>query len=312
MQFKGKGITSSHFSKAKPLFIKIRQIENWAKENPIKGALLLFPTFELLKFIFDYVTGADYSSLLNSLVTLLNVDFSVKAWHVLLIGGTIIILVVVRTRPRNNKVEGQIPAATENSRTLSSPNVAFAKYPFNASINSQFLKSELGIFSIWGYVADVHNQVHSKGIYMYIIGHATNGGNESNNTSLARYPNAWAIQRIAPTSTNQKGIWRFWCNSTEKKTTHLDYAEVLSGGWHLFSVAWSVENNYIKFILDDKIVAQSEFLNWPTDFSSSIRLGRWASNDQKHFFHSKIGPWRFLSSKYSEDIILDYLKKRPE
>lgn len=147
---------------------------------------------------------------------------------------------------------------------------------------------------------------------MYIVGYATNGGNQSNNRSIARYPNAWAIQRITPTSSDTKGIWRFWCNNVDSKSTLLDYTEILSGGWHLFSVAWSASDNYIKFIIDEKVVGHSEFINWPSDFSACMILGTWPTKSADHFFDSKIGPWRFIALSYKEKEIRDYFKKRPE
>jgi hypothetical protein len=288
-----------------------RKIEHWAKENPIKLTILAYPIAELTKFIFDTVKGVNYFSLLSTLITFLNIDFNVKTWHVLTIGLFIIAVIIIRGKLKNKNVSenGRI---SSDVKGMSSTNIGMARHPFNASLTSQFLNTELGTFCIWAYVTDIHNQVHPNGKYMYIIGYATNGGKESNNDAVARYPNAWAIQRIAPSSTNGKGTWRFWSNNVEKKSTHLDYGEILSGGWHLFTVAWSATDDYIKFIIDEKIVAESKFVNWPSDFSASATLGTWPTRSPNHFFESKIGPWKFAPSGYDKTFIRDFFNKKPK
>jgi hypothetical protein len=288
-----------------------RKIEHWAKENPIKLAFLTYPISEVTKFIYDTAKGADYSSLLSYMITFLNIGFSVKTWHVLSIGLIIIMVTIAISKWSKNKILDN-GASSSNVKPMESSNIGMARHPFNSSLNSQFLNTESGTFSIWAYVTDIHNHVHANGRHMYIIGYATNRGKESNNNALAKYPNAWAIQRIAPTKTDGKGIWRFWCNNVEKKSTLLDYGEILSGGWHLFTVAWSARDNYIKFIIDEKIVAEDKFINWPSDFSDSVTLGTWPTRTPDHFFDSKIGPWRFTPSGYDKSFIRGFLNKRPK
>ena len=293
------------------LFMSIfRRIEHWAKDNPIKLTFLSYPIAELTKFIFDTIKGVNYSSLLSSLIALLNIDFNVKTWHVLVIGVLIITWTFIKGRWKKHRSWDDDNNSSQ-VKPMESSNIGLAKHPFNSSLTSQFLSTESGTFSIWGYATDIHNHVHPNVRYMYIIGYATNGGKESNNDALARYPNAWAIQRVTPSNTDSKGVWRFWCNNVEKKSTLIDCGEILPGGWHLFTVAWSAIDDYIKFIIDEKIVGEDKFVNWPSDFSSSVTLGTWPTRTPDHFFDSKIGPWRFTPSGYDKNSIRDFFKGKP-
>lgn len=147
---------------------------------------------------------------------------------------------------------------------------------------------------------------------MYIIGYASNGGNPLNNPNLSVYPNAWAIARIVPTENDNIGAWRFWCNNISKDSTIIDYKKALSGGWHLFTVAWSSEDNYIKFVVDTEIVAEENFINWPSDFSESVLIGTWANRAGTHYFDSKVGPFKLIESKYDKELIAEYFKNKPE
>ena len=147
---------------------------------------------------------------------------------------------------------------------------------------------------------------------MYIIGYATNGGNPLKNPILADYQNVWAIVRITPTENDNYGIWRFWCNNIEKELTRIDYKNPISGGWHLFSVSWSKNDNYIKFIIDCEVVAEDRFCNWPSDFSGTMMLGTWANKSGVHNFDSKVGPWKFIEIDYNKHIIEEYFENKPE
>jgi Cdc6-like AAA superfamily ATPase len=200
----------------------------------------------------------------------------------------------------------------ENLRVQKGGQIAMAKHPFNSSINSNILACPDGIFSIWGFVADVHHKIFGEEVNMYLVGYATNEGKDLSNPSLARYPNAWGISRILPTHQSPLGAWRFQCNNIKKDNKQLNFKDALSNGWHLFSVAWSIEDDYIKFIIDGKIVDESAFGNWPSDFSHSIRLGVWASGAPEFYFNSKIGPWQFVPHQYEEGIIHELLKQGPE
>jgi hypothetical protein len=188
--------------------------------------------------------------------------------------------------------------------------VNLAKSPFNSSINSEILGYESGVFSIWAYVADVHNKVYNEQLNMYIVGYATNNGQDLLNPKMARYPNAWAIGRVAPTKEHPLGTWRFYCNNSDKSYTQLNFTNLLSNGWHLFSVAWSKEKNYIKFIIDKSEVVQNVFTNWPSDFSHSIQIGTWPGRDPNFYFNSKIGTWQFVPSPYEFSLIEKFSEQK--
>jgi len=199
----------------------------------------------------------------------------------------------------------------KNTIKLSGPGIKFSEREYFKVIDDRFLNNDMGIFNLWAYVRDEHNAIHSNNRNMYMIGYATNGGEPLNNPSYARYPNAWSISRIVPTKNNQIGIWRFWCNQTDKNKTYLDYSKPLSDGWHLFTISWSKDNDYIKFIIDCNVVAEEKFINWPTDFSGSIVLGSWANKHPIHYFSSNVGPWEYIKSGYDEDKIKKYFNKPP-
>jgi hypothetical protein len=201
-------------------------------------------------------------------------------------------------------------SSSTSLKSLEGKNISLAKPPFNASIDSKFLSHNVGFFSIWAYVSEIHNRILSKRRFMYIVGHASNNGRQSDNELIARYPNAWAIERITPISTDKRGVWRFWCNNIDKKTTHLDYSGTINFGWHLFSVSWSIIENYIKFIIDGEVVSESEFRNWPKEYSS-LTLGTWPTRTADHFFDSKIGPWEFTPASFSNKLVNDLLRKEP-
>jgi Cdc6-like AAA superfamily ATPase len=190
--------------------------------------------------------------------------------------------------------------------------MASPEKPLNSSIGSNILASPDGIFSIWGFVTDVHNKIFGEELNMYLAGYASNQGKDLKNPSLARYPNAWGISRIVPTHKNPLGLWRFHCNNIKKDFTQLRFEDALPNGWHLFSIAWSIKGDYIKFVINDKIVDESLFRNWPADFSHSIRLGVWASGSPEFYFNSKVGPWQFVPHPYEETIINEQLNHRPE
>lgn len=190
--------------------------------------------------------------------------------------------------------------------------MASSSHRLNSSINGEILRATDGVFSIWGFVTDVHHKIFGEELHMYLAGYASNQGKDLQNPSLARYPNAWGIDRIAPTHKNPLGLWRFHCNNIRKDSTQLTFKDALPNGWHLFSIAWSQDGNYIKFFIDDKIVDQSEFTNWPSDFTHSIRIGIWASGSPEFYFNSKVGPWQFVKERDPDAVVRELLKQKPE
>ena len=199
-----------------------------------------------------------------------------------------------------------------NTLAMECPHNYLATEGFASSINTQFLNTENGIFNVWGYVNDDHNKIYPKRRHMYLLGYATNNGISLKNPSTANYPNAWAISRLTPTNEDNLGKWRFWCNNISKDLTHLDYSKMLTGGWHLFTISWSKTSNYIKFIIDNDIVVEDSFKNWPTDYSGSLMLGTWSNKASVHYFNSKVGHWKFIEKEYNYHLINEYFENKPK
>lgn len=257
--------------------------------------------------------------------------FSLKAnipvWIIVLSVIVVFVLMVNTLRNPNNK-KTSLPKFNRKKRVKKTSNITNnsdvkivfgspesygikkADQKFNVTLNSKFLNSENGIFSIWAYVSDVHNSNPKQ--HKYIVGYATNGGRELKNTELAKYPNAWAICRVTPIDSYPKGLWRFWCNNVSKEQIRIETEKILNGGWHLFSVAWSRKSNYIKFIIDKDILGEEEFKYWPSDFSEPMRIGTWPTKSPGHYFESLIGPWRFVQSEFDMRFIGDYWNKKPD
>lgn len=277
--------------------------------------LLISVSWILIQTLFNQISL--HNSFLEFL-RLIELRISVPVWFILVFLTIILLLILIRYL-KGKRVAQNLPEAElletkslfSNSGIYTSTNIGLAKPGYNSTLNGEILGSNSGIFSIWGYVADIHNRIHPRRRNMYIVSHASNNGNPSKDPTSARYHNAWAILRVVPTAIESKGVWRFWCNNISKELTHLDYNNSLSFGWHLFSVAWSSEDNYIKFAIDKKVVAEENFSNWPTDFSSSIIIGTWPNRADIHYYDSKIGPYKFIESKYREDLIRDYFSKKP-
>lgn len=302
---------------------------NWIKKNwkdPVwskvfaAGILAIFSgLWVIVRSIFSKIS---ISASISDFWKFINKEISVPLWLLFLFVVLVIYYVWILFRKRRRIkpnapqkiIEAKKKTSIENQeiKQISSSKTIIAKpgLPLT-TLNSSFLECKNGIFNIWVFVSDIHNTIQQKCRHMYIVGYATNAGNPLRNPALANYPNAWAISRLTPTPNDNYGIWRFWCNSIENKLTHLDYKEPLSGGWHLFSVSWSNAKEYIKFIIDCKVVSESKFENWPTDISRTMFLGTWPNKAPVHYFDSQIGPWKFFESEYNKDLIYNFYNEKP-
>jgi hypothetical protein len=301
----------------------------WFKENwkiivfSGLGSSIIYSIYALvlgwIKSLFNNET------LWKNVINVIATRISIPLWIIiLLLAGFIIIIYVLRIKRKRNYYGEEIKTLTtkkgkvnldkviSSDQIIGSAEIHQTGLGVNSSINSKILDCKTGIFSIWAYVSDIHNIVYPQRKFKYIIAHATNSGNPLGNSNLARYPNAWAIQRLTPIPDDKNGIWRFWCNNIDKNLVHLDYNEPLSGGWHLFSVSWSEKENYIKFIIDEKVVAENNYRNWPSDFSGSIMIGTWPTKHRDHYFDSKVGMWKFVESGYNEKLIKTFYEIRPK
>ena len=158
-------------------------------------------------------------------------------------------------------------------------------------IPSSVLDKPNGAVAVWAKVTDYHSTVTPKAQrHKYILAHATHEGKLSGNSTMAKYPNAWAIVRRMPITTDDSGQWSFWANGMGKEELHIDTSELLAPGWHLFTVEWSRQEDFIRFYIDRDSIGQRSFMLWPQGFSESITVGTW-QDDWPHFqFKSNVGP----------------------
>lgn len=151
---------------------------------------------------------------------------------------------------------------------------------------SPFIKKSSGVLSFWAKVQDHHNLIKSSKKQLYIASSFSN--NRIDFPNQARYPNMWAILRETPTPENKNGKWCFICNGENKERTSIDYKKQLPTGWHLFSVEWSIQMDFIKFYIDTILVGESIFINWPEEFNMSMYIGTWPNKNPKSHFYSEI------------------------
>lgn len=189
--------------------------------------------------------------------------------------------------------------------------IYFARPGFDNTLSGNSLQQDKGIVSIWAHVTDIHNLITEKKRFLYILGYATNDGKELNNPMMARYPNSWHIVRITPTKENPTGFWKFGCNSIEKKSLEISSNKLLDG-WHMFSVIWSRNDNYVIFLIDDDIIDKKELSVWPTNFTKSIFVGTWPNKASGHFFNSEVGNLKIMNSGYDKTLIKELYANKPK
>lgn len=156
---------------------------------------------------------------------------------------------------------------------------------------SDILGEARGVFSIWAKVTDDHNKIlDRRPRSQYIAAHATNSGRSLGNSAFAKYPNAWAIRRVTPYDAAKTGSWVFWCNGMEPQRLEMKCEVKLHPGWHMFTVEWSSDRNFIRFFIDAEPIGQDEFKLWPKGLSGSITLGTWVHDNPGHRLNSEVGP----------------------
>ena len=155
-----------------------------------------------------------------------------------------------------------------------------------------FIKNNSGILSFWADVQSHHNLIKPTKRHLYIASSFSN--NYKVTPNLPRYPNMWAILRETPTPENKSGKWSFICNGEEKNRTSIEYKRPLSNGWHLFSLEWSVQMDFIRFYIDAKLIGERTFINWPVNYNYSMHIGTWSDNNPKSQFYSRISEPLFV------------------
>jgi hypothetical protein len=172
-----------------------------------------------------------------------------------------------------------------------------------------FIKNPSGILSFWAKVTGHHNLIKDKKRYLYITSYFSS--NKMDALNIARYPNMWAILRETPTIQNEYGSWSFICNGIENKRTKITYNNELKKGWHLFSVEWSMQMDFIKFYIDKNLVGEKIFENWPEDFKSSMFIGTWPNKDPNHQFYSDIST-PYFAGEIDSRILNEIFNHKPD
>jgi hypothetical protein len=187
-------------------------------------------------------------------------------------------------------------------------------------IDSSFLTQAEGTFAIWGLVDDVHDQLYPSKSNMYVVAYTTSkGGLEITEVieqtagigetptkkAIKYYPNVFSIRRNPKRTADDPGAWVFWYNANSDTYQYISSRETLSKGWHLFTVMWSRQHDFIKFHIDTQHIGTRPFLNWPEGTSGQVFIGTWPSAYQGHWFDSSLGPWRI----YRNAIEFDELEK---
>lgn len=249
---------------------------------------------------------------------IINYKIEIPIWPFIIILLFIILFVIRKIRKRksrapyiNKNIENlKLNENKETGKTDSRLEVFFAKPGFNYTFNSNILNNNEGTFSVWGLVSNNHYELGEKRRYLYLVSHALNEGKEHNNPLISRYPNSWAIVRRTPSKNDTTGEWVFFCYGMERTITEIKTSSILNG-WHLFTVSWSKKDNLIIFIIDDKTIGESSFVNWPEELSPSMYLGTWPSRHPSHFFNSKLSNYIFKPMKYTKIWLNTILSNKP-
>lgn len=160
------------------------------------------------------------------------------------------------------------------------------------TISADFLKNKEGALTVWVEVNDNHNT--GNDMYRYILGH------DSNNGLLvgSKFHDAWALSK-------EKNHWCFWTTNTkgDGMGKKLVDKRKLGNGWHLFSIVWSTENNFIHLYVDERKRGSSEFINWPDKSTGNLYIGTWPSLDPKNYIETKVGNLKIYSQSLVPDDI---------
>ncbi len=168
-----------------------------------------------------------------------------------------------------------------------------------------YIKNSSGILNFWAKVESHHNLIKPARRHLYIA--SSYSDNYMATPDIARYPNMWAILRETPTPQDKLGKWSFICNGVEQERTSIESSKSLSNGWHLFSVEWSIQMDFIKFFIDTNLIGESNYVNWPESFNYSMHIGTWPDKNPKSHFYSKISEPIFVGEIDSRIIKEIYL-----
>lgn len=178
-------------------------------------------------------------------------------------------------------------------------------------VPSDILAVSHGALAVWARVSEEHNRISNERGYRYIIGHAGNRGLNFGNPAFATYPHAWAIRRTLPIRQDPRGLWSFWCNGAEPPRLEISSSSIVHEGWHLFTVEWSRDENFVRFYIDTDAVGQNEYQHWPQALTGNMVLGTWV-NDRPNFkFNSEVGPCYTIARTLQDGELLGMVQNRP-
>ncbi len=305
-------------------------MKKWIKNNwndsvwsQVFASIILFILYSIVVTFISIVQAIymkiSFSESLNSVLNLLGKKLILPIWLLLLI---FLVFVALILKSKISFGKGK-PASNENRKMNSKSNVQDIekvisnskeidlRQGMNSSITGNIILSkEKGVFLIWAEVSDIHNIIRDDTKFQYIVSYASNGGKDMKNPLYAKYPNAWAICRVTPSQKDHLGSWKFWCNDNSIPRTNIEFKKVLNNGKHLFTIAWSKRNDYIKFFVDRDLVGENKFEFWPTDFNHSIIIGNWVDKKNDHNFNSKVGGFYFVEKEFDKRIIDNIIEEK--
>ncbi len=173
-------------------------------------------------------------------------------------------------------------------------------------IPCDFLGRNEGTFSIWAYINDDHYNTKNRD-NQYILSHSGNKGrmkkieyeDEDGHPQFQKiYINACHIGKFYNKETG-KIYWRFGSSDGIRRDA-ISTDKKIDIGWHLFTVMWSKNYDFVKFYIDDKYIGSYNSFLWPEKIEKFAFIGRWPGRSPGHYFNSKVGGY------YIYDYILEY------
>lgn len=173
-----------------------------------------------------------------------------------------------------------------------------------------YMKNPSGILCIWGKVSQHHNGLNLSNRNLFILGTSSDPSTYIYRPKLAKFPNMWGIYRKMPSDENPNGSWCFSYNGEDDPRNTIMTKKILSSTWHLFSVEWSKQMNFIRFYIDLELIGEKEFKNWPEKYNS-LHLGTWPNKNPESQFYSLLSNPLFIG-QIDERILPEVFSHKPE
>jgi len=155
----------------------------------------------------------------------------------------------------------------------------------------------------------MHNKHCEPPKNLYLLGHDTNNGDAEKKGGNIYYPNTWAIIVTPPHNGSTVPNWNFCVNNGRDDNIRIEHRHKISIGWHLFTVSWSSNRDYLRFYIDKNLIAEKTFVNnWPSETGKNIYIGTWPNRDPSHYFNSEIGPYRATKGELDDRKLYQYFE----